>query len=158
MKPCTHCGKLTEDYVNYCDWTCIVESAKAAGGTVHTPNGLPICSVKHDNSMWEHEHGDHPDYKFPVVIEYVGPIGPEDADDYRNCCGEDAPDVAKVRDFKRETHALIYTDGSIAVTMYECCYSLWSLRDGSLLAEHLWYKTGKWRLSETSLVKIKETK
>lgn len=156
MKPCTHCGKPVEDYLNYCNWDCIVESAKAAGGTVHTPNGLPIRSVKFDNSMWEHEHGDHPDYKFPVAVEYVGPIGPDDREDYRMCCGEDG-DEAKVRAFRGETHALIYSDGYIAVTLYECTYAMWSLADGLIKAGQMW-KKGEYRLNLVSVLQIKEMK
>jgi len=38
----------------------------------------------------------------------------------------------EVRDALGETHALIYTDGYIALTMHECCYAIWNLstRDG----------------------------
>lgn len=152
---CDHCGKVCPKYHNYCDWTCIVESAKAAGGTIHCPNGLPIGSIKHDNSMWEHEHGDHPDYKFPVEIDYIGPVDPRDYEEYKICCAVDAPDEAAIRAYRRETHALIYNDAAIALTMYECCYSLWSLKDGALLREHLWYKKGEQRLSEKSLQMIR---
>lgn len=156
MKPCTHCGKPTEDYINYCNWDCIVNCAKAAGGTVHTPNGLPIRSVKFDNSMWEHEHGDHPDYKFPVVIEYVGAIGPADQEDYRMCSGEDGTEE-QIRSFRGETHALIYSDGHVAVTLYECTYAMWSLADGMIRAGQMW-KKGEYRLNVMSVTQIKEMK
>src|SRR3990167_8008700 len=140
MRPCIACGKQILDFYNYCGWDCHVAFAKKMGGTVHCPNGLPIRSLKHDWTMWEHEHGDHPDYKFPVEIEYVGPVDERDYEEYKKLCGEPATNDDKIRDFKGETHALIYNDSSIALTMYECCYSMWHVRDGTLMNEHLWYK------------------
>lgn len=70
MRNCQNCNNQCEH--NYCDWTCHVEYAKKLGGEIHTPNGLPISCVKADGTMLEHEHGDHKDYKFPVVVTYVG--------------------------------------------------------------------------------------
>jgi hypothetical protein len=95
-----------------------------------------------------------PDYKFPVKIEFVGEIDKGVIDDYLMCSGETTHDEVKLRNFNGETHALVYTDGRIALTMYECCYSLWSLRNGSLLGEHLWYKKKDFRLSQMSIDKI----
>jgi len=148
---CDHCGKECPKYHNYCDWGCIVGSAKAAGGNVHCPNGLPIGSVDRNNNMWEHEHGDHPDYKFPVEIDYIGPVDARDHEEYKICCGEAAADDSAIRKFRGETHALIYSDEAIALTIYEMCYSLWSLKDGALLREHLWYKKGEQKLSDASI-------
>lgn len=135
--PCQFCGKLNQ-YMNYCDWKCIVNAAKRDGGKLHTPNGLPICSVKADGTMLEHEHGDHPDYKFPVEVEYVGPVEQSDFYDYEMVCGTKAPDDEAIRKYRRETHALIYTDGTIALTMYEHCYAMWHLSDGHWLGGQLW--------------------
>lgn len=130
MKPCTNCGKPTEDYVNYCDWDCHVEHAKKEGGRVHCPNGLPVRCIRHDGLMLECEHGDHPDYKFPVVAQ---------RDDGS----------------EQDVHALIYTDGTVALTLYECCYVLWSLRDGRFLSGPQWL--GKdWRLNLVSITQINE--
>lgn len=127
--PCQNCGKL-----NYtCDWACAVEVAKKAGGKVFTPNGLPIRSIKADGTMLEHEHGDHPDYQFPVEVEYVGP-------------------PSKDGSYSNETHALIYQDGSIALTLYECCYSIWRLFDGVCLGG--FNEPKKWRLVKASQAKI----
>lgn len=148
---CDHCGKECSRYCNYCDWNCVVGAAKAAGGTVHCPNGLPIKSVRYDNSMWEHEHGDHPDYKFPVKIDYVGRVDACDYEEYKIRCGEVAVDDDTVRKLRDEIHALIYSDEAVALTMYEGCYTLWSLRDGALLREHLWYKKGEQKLSDASV-------
>lgn len=129
MKPCTHCGKPTEDYVNYCDWDCHVEHAKKEGGRVHCPNGLPIRCIRFDGLMLECEGGDHPDYKFPVVVQQDGEHD--------------------------EVHAVIYTDGSIVLTLFECCYMLWSLRDGKFLSGPSWAHKDS-RLNLLSLTQCQE--
>ena len=140
MKHCAHCGAEVPSYVNYCGWDCIVGAAKAAGGEAHQPNGLPIRSVKFDNSMWEHEHGDHPDYRFPVTVKYIGHRQPIDRDDCSYC---------------DQDHALIYTDGCIALTLYECTYGIFSVETGESLAGHMW-KRGDWQLTEGSLEEVRK--
>lgn len=115
-------------------WACVVEAAKLRGGQVVTPNGLPIRCIQSDGTMLEHEHGDHPDYRFPVEVEYVGPP-PKDGS------------------YSNETHALIYQDGSMALTLYECCYSMWGLRDGLCLGG--FNERGKWKLTPEALTKIR---
>lgn len=132
---CAFCGKPNEG-VNYCDWECHIALAKQFGGEVHTPNGLPISCIKADGSMWEHEDADHPDYKFPVSVE-LDPLSRH----YDMC------------DCNKETHALIYTDGFIALTTYECCYYSWSLKTGE--GFHGLSDTD-WKLTEVSLNEIKE--
>lgn len=114
-----------EKYVNYCSWECGVEIAKTEGGQVFTPNGLPIRCIRHDGNMYEHEHGDHQDYKFPVDVEFQGDITEDHRKDFEMMCGRPAKDDGEVRDMNGQTHALIYTDGSVALTMYECCYAMW---------------------------------
>jgi hypothetical protein len=90
--------------------------------------------------LLECEHGSHPDYLFPVDVDYIGnPIPGE----------EDYP--------LGEFHALIYTDGCIALTLYECEYHLWGLSDGKELPrfDRGWRK-GDYRLSDASRGKIVE--
>lgn len=94
---------------------------------VIAPNGLPITCWRADAHL-EHEHADHPTYLFPVVAQIDGE--------------------------EWETHALIYTDGGIAVTMYEYCYAAWYVRDGELMGGSLWEK-GAIRLAPESLEKIR---
>jgi hypothetical protein len=89
--------------------------------------------------MLEHEHADHPDYKFPVTVEYVSEV-PSDLPDWDTS-------------YYPETHALIYTDGYIAVTMYECCHAMWWLKDGSWMGGPSWEK--KWRLCEADVKRLK---
>jgi hypothetical protein len=136
---CPGCDKETPTGHNYCSWDCQVRDAKESGGEVHCPNGLPIGCIRHDDNMYEHEHGDHTDYKFPVDVKFIGirPELPEWDDSYTSEC-----------------HALIYTDGHIALTLYECNYSMWSLSDGSYLGGR--YNDKNWRLDEVSLTKIKD--
>lgn len=135
MKKCTYCDKEVPDYNNFCSWQCHVDQAKKDGGTVHCPNGLPVRCITRDNLLIECEHGDHPDYKFPVE---VGRERFLERDDERKF---------------NDMHALIYTDGSIALTMYECCYGVWSLKDGMILHGPSWMRGQK--LTEESLKKIR---
>lgn len=96
-------------------------------GRVHTPNGLPVTCAKADGTGLECEHGDHPDYMFPVTVEHVGWEG------------------------ETETHALIYTDGRIAVTLSECLYRMWLLPEGAMHGADV---RGEWRLSPASVAAI----
>ena len=151
---CTFCGRSVAAHLNYCGWECQIEHAKKLGGRVYTPNGLPIRCITADGTMLEHEHGDHPDYKFPVKIDYIGPLTDDHRSDAHRVygCAPHASDEV-VRDCMRETHALIYTDGSIALTMHECCYAIFGLRSGLLDSGSLWKKK-EWRLSEDSIQKV----
>jgi hypothetical protein len=123
--------------------------------------------------MLEHEHGDHIDYIFPVEVEY---IGPPDEKRYHLVDGEGNIEVMD-EGFKystdHETHALLYANGSIAVTMYETCSAAWMLNEekrfvgdtessmreivvsvaGTCLGGHL-LTPGEWKLTDESLKKI----
>lgn len=103
-------------------------------GRVHTPNGLPVTCVRFDGTELECEHGDHPDYLFPVTVEFTG--SREGLHDF---------------EWQPETHALIYTDGRIAVTMHECCYATWLLPEGEMRDADI---RGEWRLSLASVAAI----
>jgi len=164
-KSCSHCGKQIPSYRNYCGWDCMVAEAKKNGGRVHTPNGLPIRCLNRDGTMLEHAHGDHPDYKFPVDVEFVGEVDEGHRDDYVNMTGSRAKENftdEDVRKFFMETHALIYTDTSIALTMYECTYALFELTRGELFASSLSYLRPKvsphrpqYQLTTESLNKVR---
>lgn len=138
---CCCCGKPTPDGSNYCNWQCTVDLAKRNGGRVITPNGLPIVCVRADNAMLEHEHADHPDYKFPVTAEYVG--APVELPEW-DCS------------LRPQTQALIYTDGDVALTLYECCFTIWSVHNGLSLGGFSYWKA--WRLTEESIAKIRALK
>jgi hypothetical protein len=136
---CCNCGKENLD-VNYCNFDCIIETAKKAGGKVITPNNLPIGCVTCDYTMLECEHGDHPSYKFPVVVKYIGKREP-DAHEF---------------DYADETHALIFFDDTIALTLHECCYYVFSLKTGILYLSEYDFEINNYQLTEESLQKIKE--
>jgi hypothetical protein len=140
VKLCTFCQKTIEPHVNYCNWECHIAEAKKAGGRVITPNNLPISCIKFDGTMLEHEHGDHPDYKFPVTVEYQGKL-PEGLAEW-DCS------------YKPECHALIYCDGYIAVTLYEHTYGVFSLSDGGSITNKSWYKD--WHLTQSSIDEIRK--
>jgi len=152
VRHCPNCEKELPRYLNYCDWDCGVALAKKAGGRVRTPNGLPIGCIKADNTMLEMEHGDHPDYKFPVEIEYIADLTDDDRSD-AELMGYETSDE-DVRRSRHEKHALIYTDGNVALTMYECNYAMWHLRDGDSLGGR-YAKQGVLRLSQESIEKIR---
>lgn len=137
MAACLNCGTEKES-CNYCSWECGVAVAIKEGGRQHLPNGLPIRCIKADGTMLEHPHGDHPDYKFPVTVEYAlqPPVLPEWDDSY-------GP----------QDHALIYRDSAVALTLYECCYALWSIHTGLVLCGNLWVRK-EWRLTDESREKI----
>ncbi len=120
-------------------WDKKVEHLLRQTGTrVHAPNGLPIRSIRWDGLMLEHEDGAHRDYLFPVDAESSDPPEYEDG---------------HVLWWNKATHALIYTDGNVALTLYECCYHLWHVsHDGKFLMGMLHDDT--WRLTVPSVEKI----
>lgn len=160
MTKCVNCGKDTpEPYLNYCDWGCHVEAAKKGGGKVIAPNGLPITVIRGDNLMLEHESADHPDYKFPVTaVFYQTPQEMFDKGESFWVDGNSDKVPMTIKDleyYHKQEHALIYTDGSVAITLYECCYAMWYLRDGKFGGGSLW-DIGQWTLEPESVEKIKE--
>lgn len=135
---CKNCNGPCPEHNNFCSWRCHIELAKKNGGVVHTPNGLPILCITNNNMMVECEHGDHTDYKFPVIAEYFGKVNTEKED-------HDISD-------HNLTLALIYNDDSIALTIYECSYIIWAIT-GRLIRGPDWL--GKsFRLSEKSITDI----
>jgi len=158
MGSCKHCGKEAPEFHNYCNWDCHIGAAKADGGVVYTPNDLPIRCIQASGLLLEHEHGDHLDYKFPVDVVFHKTPEELVADGMSWVDGEGTKYPMTVDEAAHEcyqTHALIYSDGTIAVTLYECCYAMWEVRKGKVLYGSLWTK-GEWTLTDESLTKIKE--
>ena len=115
---CDHCGKPAPEHQRACSWDCIVAKARANGAREHLPNGLPPAGLRYDGSggmvLVECDGGDHPTYLFPV-----------------EALRTDLPPDHK---YRVETHALIYTDGCVAVTLSEHQYYAWHPRnDGECL-------------------------
>lgn len=127
------CGKDIPDYQNYCSWECQVNEAKNSGYTEILPNNLPIKCITGTGLLLECEHGDHPDYKFPVEVVYIGPIGEDEIADFEMIHRRPPSNEEEVRSLYKETHALIYTDDSVALTLYECNYAIWSTETGECL-------------------------
>lgn len=124
--------------IDFCSWECRVAQARAEGCPELAPNGLPIRSIRADGLLLEHTDADHPTYVFPVEVEGTNDPG----------------DVALGHCEYPQSHALIYTDGNIALTLYETNYAVWSLRDGEPLGGR--YQYAHERLSETSCQKVRE--
>lgn len=61
--------------------------------------------------MLECEHGDHPSYMFPVRVSEIDEV---------------------------DIHALIFSDGTVALTLHEGCYFLWRVETGTLLHGPKW--------------------
>lgn len=133
---CEGCGNELLKYVNYCSWDCHIAAARKVGGREVLPNGLPVRCITRDGTMLECEDGDHPDYKFPVE---AGRRNFVERDDERELL---------------ETHAFIYTDGQMALTIYETGYFMWALRDGSIIHMPSWGR-GNMLLKSDSLEKIR---
>ncbi len=138
-KTCAGCDKEVESYVNWCSWDCNVDAARRAGGMVICPNGLPIRCIRFDNAMLEHEHADHPDYKFPITIQYIG-------------VRDELPEWDS--SYADESHALIYVDGSIALTLYECTYTVFSLDSGQNISGS-YRKCSEWKIDQESLDRVR---
>lgn len=129
--PCAQCEKPTQNgpHLNppiYCSWECRVAACEARGGERRTPNGLPVRCIRFDGLMLECEGGAHRDYLFPVDI-----VSTEEGGEYP------------------QLHALIYTDGNVAVTLWEHCYTMWSARYGEPIGGS--YQRECERLSEASI-------
>lgn len=115
MKPdrqCMQCGTAVPSPSNFCSWKCHVEHTRARGGRDHRPNGLPVGCITAAGLLTECGHGDHETYLFPVDVD-----------------GQDDP-PPEPREYP-QMHALIYTDGCCALTLYDCTYVLWLLCDGA---------------------------
>ena len=153
-RKCKNCGKNTGPFENYCSWDCRVEKAMKSGGKIHTPNNLPIRCISGNNLMLEISHGDHPDYKFPVHIDYVGDFSVFDTVDELGRVVKCDQNLLNMQ--IHETHALIYSDEAMALTIYECCYTMWSLSTG--LSFGGFNKANEWKLTAASLASIKNGK
>jgi len=130
---CLHCGKSTSPAHNFCDMECHVAAARAEGAREHRPNGLPITCIQNGRDgilLLEHSYADLPDYRFPVEVEW---IGPEEHDHFTGTDGSGTTSRLPehtVAAMKRESHALLFTDGVAAVTIEDDLYALWYLNDG----------------------------
>lgn len=99
---CLNCGKdCSNEQKCYCSWKFSVISAEHNGFKKYLPNDLPVECITADGYLLEHEHGDHPFYKFPIDINIDG---------------------------KEETHALIYVDDLVFLTKNNNSYFLFNIK------------------------------
>lgn len=154
------CGKPLQTYAAHCSWECNVDEARASGLKEVLPNGLPVAAISASGLLLECDGGDHPDYKFPVAVEFCGDITNAMWVDFLNMTGRHPVDDDEVRMIHGETHALIYSDEAVALTTHENCYAMWYLSDGSLGGGSLWGPVNRYspqyRLTAGSIAKIKE--
>ena len=136
------------------DWEDRVAELRAQGAKEIAPNGLRICCIRADGTLLEHEEADYPAYMFPVTCDYVG------NDPKFGMALQDGKEVPLEENFvdgmKHESHALIHTDGVIAVTVYERCFYVWRLKDGKCAAGPSWLKQREWKLREEDCVRCCE--
>lgn len=116
--PCCFCGKEAPEHHNYCSWRCHINAAKASGGKEICPNGLKITCIRHDGAMMENAYADHPDYRFPVTVEFVGERDPNEHE----------------AEYSAQDHAVIYTDGNIVLTLCDAEYFIWHLLKNKCLS------------------------
>ena len=156
MGQCLFCGKETPDGSNYCSSECHINAAKDCGGEEIRPNGLPITCIKANGDMLEHPDADHPDYKFPVDVEFCGTQAQkEEMFSLHSPGGEVIIDEKFMSMMCHQNHALIYSDGNIAITIYEARYYMWFLKRGTFDGGPHWDTERKmWKLSEESRLKI----
>lgn len=133
---CLFCERNTSEHNNYCSWDCHIAHARELGGKEITPNNLPIVAIRgSDNALMEHEHAEHPDYKFPITVKYFG--------------------AENKQDFPDEIHAIIYCDGYVVLSLWEYTYHLFDARTGVYLnPNRFWYKD--YKIASASLKLIKE--
>jgi len=108
-------------------------------------NRFGVKIYEHVIATGAHEHANHPDFKF--VVEAIS----FDENDKSIKKGYDMEEGANV-----EWHALIYADEYIAITLYECCYAMWYLRENKNAGVSLWKNDSRWHFTAKSLKNIKK--
>ena len=137
------------------DWDERVAQLKAEGAEIKAPNGLPIRCIRHDGTLMEHEHADHPTYKFPVTVDYVGK-DPDFATAINGLGEKIQLEPAMAEGMNHETHGVICLDGWMVVTIYECCYYIWTLGRGRCAACPSWYPQNDWVMCPESIERCKQ--
>ena len=137
------------------DWDERVAQLKAEGSTVIAPNGLRICCIRHDGTLMENEHADHPTYMFPVTVDYVGK-DPEFGMLVNGLGEHHLPEPDMLEGMKHEDHAVIYTDGWVVMTLYEYCYFLFTMGKGRCAAAPSWYDQKDWEMNPESIERCRK--
>lgn len=158
MSNCLFCDNETIPGTNFCDWDCHVKMAQKLGGKDHRPNKLPVNCIMADGTMLECEHGDHPSYKFPIMVE----IPEKDRKAhfmYEQSDGHtyELSDEDIQNESVHERHALIFFDDTVALTLFEHVYYMWSLSSGYCIRDPFAFKGEKsyWKICDSDLEKIR---
>lgn len=102
-----------------------IEQMIADGAPIFAGTGGKIRHIRHDGTLLENFHADHPNYLGTIEVEYIGSEPEREPSDL-------------------ETHAVIYKDASVILTIYECCFAIWGAVSGNCYGGNLWTK-GEWR-------------
>lgn len=113
---CSFCGKESQS-INFCNWDCHIKYGELIGLEKVCPNNLPITCI--GSKMMEHEHADHPNYQFPIMIKNPSEETEEVLDADNNVVG--------TYDSSNQIHAVIFYNDSLLITLYECRYYFWSV-------------------------------
>lgn len=150
MSNCLFCDNETTPGTNFCDWDCHIKMAQKLGGKDYRPNELPVNCIMANGTMLECEHGNHPSYKFPIIVEI-----PE-----KDCKAHftyELSDEEIKNESTRERHAVIFFDDTVALTLFEHSYYMWSLNDGHCIRDPFAFKGEKsyWKICDSDLEKIR---
>lgn len=101
----------------------------------------------------KHECDDHPHFRGVVLEACLRDDVPDD--EWNDSHGVDITATMPVALRRNvEHHGPIYTDGFIALTIYETCYCMWRVRDGGCVGGSLW-PPGSMALSPDSLAALR---
>jgi hypothetical protein len=116
------------------------EDIKNGDAIVIAPNNLPITVRTWDCKYMEHEHAEHPNYKFPISIHYIGNDPEMLSDIEKGLC--EAP----------ELHAVLYVDCAIVLTLYEFQYFIFYLKNGKGRKQD---RYDNWKICDEDLAKLR---
>lgn len=122
-------------------------------GKTYNRNNLKLTCSRCDGFFLEHEHADHPDYKFPIMLDEL------DRDEKYNYYPSDIPGQPETRMpewlIRYEMHPypafLGIENGKIKV-IYECCYAYFDLYTG--LSVSGFFEAGKYKIQDEYMLKI----
>lgn len=122
-------------------------------GKAYNRNNLPLTTRRCDGFFLEHEHADHPDYKFPIVLDEL------DRDEKYNYYPSDIPGQPEERMpewlIQYEMHPypafLGFENGQIKV-IYECCYGYFNMKTG--ISESGFFEAGKYKIQDKYMLQI----
>ena len=150
IKECYSCRIATDPYRNFCSWRCSVDDARKRGVPIFAPNDLSIRCI--GALQLECEYGSHPDYLFPITVEWFGPR----PDRYRTEDDDNECGLLFEWELGPEGHTVIGIDESIVTTLSEATYYTFSTETGLPLTGYTVEGWKDWRIDAASMLSIKE--